>query len=61
MKNIIASDLNKVRTMILDMKISVNAAMDDATGDDLDKLSGAYDKLDDAYDALLDIADILVD
>lgn len=61
MAKVVGSDLSKARVLVLDMKTSLLAAMDDATGADLDALSSAYDSLSDAYDSLCDATDALKD
>ena len=59
MVKVIGSDLKKARVLVLDMKTSLSAAMDDATGADLDVLSDAYDALCVAYDGLCDATEVL--
>ena len=62
MKVISSSELAKIRTAILNMKIDVNGAADEAaTSEECEKLNNAYDKLSDAYDALCEVASILDD
>ena len=60
MTNSILSDLRKIRKMVLDVNLSINAEMDEP-GADVSKLNDAYDKLCEAYDALCDATEILDD